>query len=286
MADGLYRLSPSLLLSLLFMLCYLYPSTPTTPAAPNPLFPRDPDVLDCENHHSADYYGLGVRIGFYFQWLTSYLANTFLPDEIAGALDTNAVFLFALLVSMVRSSITGLLKKIDGLILMHLSGGTVFGILSLWGYRCCQLQREGPTAMRHFGGFGTHFRLLLSLAISIYGLWYWLRGVVGGLHGSNVPGCGTVYTFMFAKVRADGPIHVYYVFICVCCIVYFGVMLVASTLAGYERLMKVVHAARRRAWNLDTRLKFDTGFDRTEYVCSFPSPLPLLPLPFPPPHNP
>lgn len=224
---------------------------------------RATDDFSCETQRSGDYYGLGVRLGFYFQWLTSWLANISIPGEVAGALDTNAIFLFALLVSMVRCTVTQLLMQLDGLLLMHLSGGTMFSILSIWGYRTCHYNVEGTSGIRHFGGFGTHLRLLLCTAITAYGLWYWVYGTTGGLPTLDGE-CGEVYTFMFAKVRATGGIRIYYIFICISCLVYFGTMLLVSTIAAYARLTKVLNLTTSRRWKASSRLKFATGFNQKE----------------------
>ncbi|PMD61024.1 uncharacterized protein K444DRAFT_560486 [Hyaloscypha bicolor E] len=157
---------------------------------------------------------------------------------------------------------------------MHLSGGTIFGILSLWGYRTRFYTDEGPVAIRHFGGFGTHSRLILSLGVSIYGLWYWLFAVTGSLiaMGSrleigelavdppNSPDCATLYTFMFAKVRADGGIRIFYIIACILCTIYFGIMLLASSIAGRKRLQNIVELARQKRWADTSRLRFATGF--------------------------
>jgi hypothetical protein len=152
-------------------------SSTTLEATLSPLLPRQEPRIHCQTARAPDYYGLGVRLGIYFAWLQAYIANLFLPSEIAGALDTNVIFLFTLLVAMIKCSSVNMLEQIDGLILMHLSGGTIFGILSIWGYRTSLYTLEGPKAIKHFGGFGTHFRLLVTLAISIFGLWFWMFGV-------------------------------------------------------------------------------------------------------------
>ncbi len=54
-----------------------------------------PDDYKCESARASDYYGIGVRLGIYFSWLTAWVAQVWLPDEISSALDQNAVFLFA-----------------------------------------------------------------------------------------------------------------------------------------------------------------------------------------------
>jgi hypothetical protein len=237
------------------------------------LVPRDQQPLQCQTTRAPDYYGLGVRLGIYFSWLQGYIANTMLPSEVAGALDTNTIFLLTLLVAMLKCTSVHMLKQIDGLILMHLSAGTIFGVLSTWGYRTSRYIEEGPKAIRHFGGFGTHARLIVQLAVSVYGLWFWLFGVMGALgpmgpgDGSNPPNapeCAELYTFMFTKVRATGGIRILYIIICIGCVVYFGIMLLASVLAGYSRASKMIELARGGRWANTSRLRYATGFNYKE----------------------
>src|SRR5579859_406687 len=125
---------------LLFVAAFLFSllslASPTAAEATAASSASEP--LNCSSKFSGDYYGLGVRLGIYFTWLTSWLANTFVEDEITGALDANAIFLFALLISIFKgSAVSGAdrLAYIDGLILTQLCSGYLFGIFSLWGYR-------------------------------------------------------------------------------------------------------------------------------------------------------
>jgi hypothetical protein len=212
-------------------------------------------------------------VGIYFSWLQGYIANTMLSSEVAGALDTNTIFLLAILVAMIKCSSVRMLEQVDGLILMHLSGGSIFGVMSIWGYRTLHYSEEGPKAIRHFGGFGTHARLIISLAVSGFGLWFWMFGIKGGLdpmgpndgmNPPNPPECGILYTFMFAKVRADGGMRIFYIIVCICCIIYFGVMLLASTLAGYSRVSKMIQLAKSKRWASSSRLRFATGLNFKE----------------------
>jgi len=87
----------------------------------------------CHSERATDYYGLGVRLGVYFTWLGSYVANTILPSEFGPASDTSTIFLLTLLIAMANDSRIGDLHQIDGLVLMQLCGGSLFGIISLWG---------------------------------------------------------------------------------------------------------------------------------------------------------
>ncbi|KAL5322090.1 hypothetical protein ACEPPN_010059 [Leptodophora sp. 'Broadleaf-Isolate-01'] len=237
----------------------------------------------CQTARAADYYGLGVRLGIYFTWLQTYIANALLSSEISGAADTNTIFLLVLLIAMIKCSSSHMLEQIDGLILMHLSGGFVFGTFSIWGYRTRHYVENGPKAIRFFGGFGTHSRLIVSLAVSIYGLWYWLYAVTGGLVATgsaeeigdltvsppNSPECAILFTFMFGKVRADGGIRTFYIVVCTACIFYFGTMLLASTVAGWARMNKMVKLYRQQRWADTTRLRFATGLKYRELEIIF-----------------
>lgn len=90
----------------------------------------DTQLLYCTTQFSGDYYGFGVRLGVYFAWLSSYFANILLPSEILGSLDTNSIFLLALLASLFHGTVAGQITKIDGLVIMQLSSGFLFSSFS------------------------------------------------------------------------------------------------------------------------------------------------------------
>lgn len=242
------------------------------------IFARQQYAVHCQTARASDYYGLGVRLGIYFTWVQTYIANNFLPDEISGAADTNTIFLLVLLIAMIRDSSFGKLEQVDGLILMHLSGGFIFGTFSIWGYRTRQYFDKGPEAIRNFGGWGTHARLIVSLAVSSYGLWFWRTGITGSLvrMGSpeevgelavdppNSPDCATLHTFLLAKFRADGGIRIYYIIVCTCCILYFGIMVLFSTIAGWARINKMIKLGKQKRWADNVKLRFTSGFTYRE----------------------
>ncbi|KAK0732091.1 hypothetical protein B0H67DRAFT_93960 [Lasiosphaeris hirsuta] len=238
----------------------------------------DHSTLQCQSELATDYYGLGVRLGVYFAWLGGYIANTILPSECASAADTSTIFLLTLLIAMAGDARTGELTQIDGLVLMHLCGGTVFGVVTLWGYRTRVYRNHGPRAVRMFGGFGTHIRLVVSLGVSIFGLWFWLYGVTGGLRpmgpddGTNPPNsadCSVLYTFFFAKVRADGGIRYYYVVVCLSCILWFGTMLLVSSLAALASFDRIRSLVEYSKWTSLNRVKYATGFTHKELKFMF-----------------
>lgn len=219
----------------------------------------DPALLDCTTDFSNDYYGFGVRLGVYFSWLSSYFANLLLPSEIAGSLDTNSIFLLALIASLFNGTHLREIQQIDALIIMQLSSGFLFSSFSIWGYRTSYYQKEGPAAMKRFGGWGTHFRLLLTAAISIYGTWFWWEGVNDGLIPSDNPECQEIFTWFFAYLPVRGGIDKLYIVITMCCSIYYSVMLVTAIVAVIGKVLRT---------GLREKLSFETGFSASEYVIS------------------
>ena len=225
-----------------------------------------------------------MRLGIYFIWLSGYIANTLLPSEFHNASNTNTIFVLTLLIAMANDARTGALSAIDGLVLMHLCGGTVFGVLSIWGYRTRMYHDNGHKAIRMFGGFATHVKMFVSLGVSIFGLWFWLYGVVGGLQPMgpddgasppNPPECEPVYTFFFAKISATGPIRYYYIVICSSCIAYFGVQVLVSSLAGWVSIDRVLSFVEFSGWAKNNRERYATGLSQKESVPFFSPPLSL-----------
>jgi hypothetical protein len=258
------------LLLLFLLLTSLVASTPVAAPAPAQtqdapgegltweVYGDDAGSIACETDRTSDYYGIGVRMGVYAAWLTSWIANVAVQDEIGGAIDTNAIFLFALIVAVVRCTVTGLTSRIDGLMLMHLSFGTVFSSNSVWGYRTCVYKNEGHAGIRNFGGFGTHLRLLLNMAVSVYGFWFWMYGVRGSLLTGPAP-CDMVWTFFFAKLRVNSGIRIAYLILFIACMIYYGIMVVTGFLGPIMRICKMQFLIRYRFFRTSSRLRYATG---------------------------
>ena len=219
----------------------------------------DPALLDCTTDFSNDYYGFGVRLGVYFSWLSSYFANLLLPSEIAGSLDTNSIFLLALIASLFNGTHLRQIQQIDALIIMQLSSGFLFSSFSIWGYRTSYYQKEGPAAIKRFGGWGTHCRLLLTTAISIYGTWFWWEGLRDGLITSDNPECQEIFTWFFAYLPVRGGVNKLYIVITMCCSIYYGSMLIAAIFAVIAKVFRT---------GLKEKLTFETGFSASEFVIS------------------
>lgn len=171
----------------------------------------------------GDYYGWGVRIGICTVllvtlkcflsadipppldtvWFSSWLANNFLAEEIIGTLETNAIFLLALFATVFFFSVQSeAIRVIDVIVIHQLCVGFQFSVISLWGYRTMYYKTEGPGGRRHFGGIGTHLRLVLITMVTTYGVWFWSEGVVGGLSDVDMrDACGGLMTFFFVPMK-------------------------------------------------------------------------------------
>lgn len=173
----------------------------------------------------------------------------------SGSLDTNSIFLLGLLISLFKSSMKGEIMQIDGLIIMQLSSGFLFSSLSMWGYRTSYYQRDGPTAIQQFGKFGTHCRLALALAISVYGTYFWWEGLEDGLVVPENPQCQKLYTWFFAYLPIRGGIHILYIFMSLSCSIYYGTMFLVAVVAHFVKLIQV-------GWK--EKMSYETGYSRRE----------------------
>jgi hypothetical protein len=215
-------------------------------------------LLDCSTGSSADYYGFGVRLGVYFAWLSSYLANLYLPSEVMGSLDTNCIFLLALLISLFRGTVMHQLYQVDGLMVMQLSSGFLFSSLSIWGYRTAHYEKHGTGYIKNFGGFGTHVRLALTMAISVYGAWFWAEGTQDGLKIADDPQCRDLKTWFFHGFPITGGIRIVYVVMTVGTSIFYGTMCAAAVLTFIFNLVG--------GWK--GKVQFETGFSHPQYAQS------------------
>ena len=85
-----------------------------------------------------------------------------------------------------------------------------------------------------------------------------------GDESDNPEACGTVYTFFFAKVRANGPVRFYYAVVCAFCIAWFGIMFLVSSLAGVVSFENVKGLVGFKRWSNQNRSKYATGFTEKE----------------------
>jgi hypothetical protein len=206
------------------------------------LSPLDPAAgpPGCMIPGDSDFYGFGVRMGVYLTWISSWIANNFVSSEMAGSLDTNAVFLFALALTVVVLTAQKDIWAIDSNILLQLSFGFVFGVMTMWGRRTSFYQQG------HFGGWGTHSRLVLCMAVSVYSLWFWVYGVQHpDPNCFRREACNGLRTFFFADVSMTGWARVIWIIVSAVVCVYFGAMSIMAI------ILLVFKAIRHERWEAE-----------------------------------
>lgn len=178
---------------------------------------------NCSVTSNPDFYGLGIRVGIYIQWITSFIANLFLKQAIEENLGTNTIFLLVLFVTTAVATAQATVQTIEILVLLQLSFGFIFSILSIWGHRTRSPQGEDPI---RFQLIPSLVRLALTTGLSCYGLWVWFYGY-GALNDRT--GC-LDYTFLFARVNASNGAGVFFKIQSTLILVVYGVLFAREVL--------------------------------------------------------
>lgn len=161
---------------------------------------------------NSDFYGLGIRIGIYLQWVSSWISNFFNPGKATANHDANTIFLIAVLTAISVSSANGDLMLVEQYIMLLLSYGFVFTVLSFIGLRLHFLQpktlatfwRELATFCRELadtrGGMGKRGSKVFIFALKPLS-WFkhpslsWAGVFVRAMNGSWLAGL-SIFTWM------------------------------------------------------------------------------------------
>ena len=164
----------------------------------------------------ADFYGLGIRLGVYLQWIAQFLANCFVSTEWKSILGASMVFALALTVAVLlltfEHECTFTAEII--VILFIFWGGFIvsyYGSPIMDQYMQYYWHKAIPS--RRF--VGTNLAAALPLLVmQIFSFWFWIRlATVGEIDYSPTPG-GTFY-FLFDRVPARSkPPARFMVFLC------------------------------------------------------------------------
>jgi hypothetical protein len=146
----------------------------------------------CGFQGDTDLYGLGIRLGYYFQGFSAWLANYFALEESRQLRPTNALFMLAMFVALVFvSHEPSEVHAIEAFVVMQLLI-VVFYVAST---------TKSKWSQKHFEFDPVRYTLntLGFLGFLIYNLWFWWAGLAMFEKSS----CDT-YVFWFAKVDLYG----------------------------------------------------------------------------------
>ncbi|KAK3386009.1 hypothetical protein B0H63DRAFT_190579 [Podospora didyma] len=146
------------------------------------------DSAACDVEGIADLYGLGIRLGFYFQWISSLLVTLFCQEDEPLYRAVNLLLQLAVFVCLVFLSATGAIHAPEVLVAFWMLIGA---LSSLTG-----------DVISPFGTASGAARLLMYAALSVYGCWFWFGGL------ETLPGflCGGTPLFFGGDI-ANGPLR-------------------------------------------------------------------------------
>jgi len=127
-------------------------------------------------------------------------------------------------------------------------------------------RKEGLHGIRHFGGFGTHLRLLLGGAVGWYSLWFWVDGIQDPPDGLEPFGtmpesqpCSLTSVKIFNRPVQNPEVRYIALGVSSTWMIYSVLICLAAPLAGVTRIMKMVLLMRGGQYANTTRLRYATG---------------------------
>lgn len=84
---------------------------------------------------NADLYGLGIRVGVYLQWYSTWLSISFDSESAQETHDANSIFVFAIIIAVVQAAASDSIRPVEAFIMIQICFGFLFTILSIFGLR-------------------------------------------------------------------------------------------------------------------------------------------------------
>lgn len=95
---------------------------------------------------NSDLYGLGIRIGIYLQWISTWIVTLVNPEETQSAYEVNSAFVFAVVIATIVARDTS--RPIETYIMLQIAIGFFVTTLSTFGVR---VQLLTPNKLRELG---------------------------------------------------------------------------------------------------------------------------------------
>lgn len=149
--------------------------------------------ITCSFSGNSDFYGLGVRIGVYLQWLTSMGAAYFCLEGSGDYSETYLVFEVAIIIALYILTFSNHeAYVVEAVIMLYMLYGGFFAVTAVRGIR--KPERRPPPQMWRFIVINS-----AVLCLTAYALWFWTVGRNGVYFQSSV--CRNPPVFLFARIR-------------------------------------------------------------------------------------
>ena len=157
----------------------------------------DPYWTECGFDGDQDMYGLGIRIGYYVQWVATVLGAYYTPKIVSSAFEANAIFNIGMLAGLVYSTLRrNDMFVVEPVMVLGFSiGGAIVGLLDPKNVHDSKSLKSLRARLVHLCGTGA-----LSLPLLIYWTWYSFFGM-STLHYNH---CAR-YTFFIVKIDIWSP---------------------------------------------------------------------------------
>lgn len=145
-------------------------------------------------------YGLGIRIGIYFQWITSSIAYNFVPEEAVTMRGVNNCFQAAMFAGLLFITITKgpELYAVEAFMMLIFCMG---GVCSGDNPEVGEAGKEKSKKYAYFDAttLGSLIRFSLGVGFCAYGVWFTFKGMDKMKH----PPCST-FAFFLVRVNLYG----------------------------------------------------------------------------------
>ncbi|ETS78445.1 hypothetical protein PFICI_10507 [Pestalotiopsis fici W106-1] len=84
---------------------------------------------------NSDLYGLGIRIGVYLQWYSTWLCITVDPETSGETHTANALFIFAIMVALLQAMSNQSINNVEAYLMLQICFGYLLTLLSIFGLR-------------------------------------------------------------------------------------------------------------------------------------------------------
>ena len=222
----------------------------------------------CVLNGNSDLYGLGIRLGVYFQLISTLLVNHFLPDALRDAWDANTIFLVSIFIAVIKSSVnTNNLAAPEAFVMLQMLFAFLVAVYHIgpsnkWllfeittaalngtlksDMELLDMLSELGRAQNNVSKLGTTMRQFLALAITSYNIWFWFPG--SGFLDADQHCNSSV--FIFAKVDLHGNARIFFQVLSVLYLLFQFYMLNFN--AG-----PILYLFQLSSWKTDKRKKID-----------------------------
>ena len=140
-------------------------------------------------------FGLGIRLGYYIQWVATVLGAYYTPKMVSSAFEANTIFNIGMLAGLVYSTVArDDMHMIEPLIVLGFSvGGAIVGLLDPKNVHEANSVQSLKARMVHLCGAA-----LLYLPLLVYWIWYAFSGMDDMSLETECP----AWTFLFYQVDA------------------------------------------------------------------------------------